>query len=701
MPSNGRLLSQLYHLTLEKDLFEKIDDLKRFLGHKEYKVTVDEALRKRAEALCEAFRLKKEITLDGNPLDASEHDPSPLQDIANLAKCRLVQAESLKKISEIKDNEDLTAENFKYLKAVTHVDSQKSFKNFCESYFLDEKQSYVNDAFNKIKKAAEDKSKLVEQNTEKRSKDKVIALARTINTKQTELKDTSNKIKTAITNSEEIFKLIDTKQLEVSLALQDKKVELANARNTILKTALQEYIHNYEAQLKVLNITKQKLELIKDRLIHRHEKASLLISNNFKSTLDKINKVPARVEFFYWEEGYKRFNDPTPRQLYYFKDGDKLKYKIKPSDTTPVMIGEIDLKSLGLESASESDLRDSKNQTKILEVLYARKHVIDDRYVSYKLGQPEFGIAADEKAVASTVNILEDFKDDVSRCERVINLCRKTAEEPSKQLHAKLPVNTFVEVMSIADITAFNAEGKPFFIVQIIDEKTQKPRFEKDSRTRYGLEGEVITRGIMLKPGEVKRSSYRLASSKSSIVIDTKFVKSKNSGQYSVAKSEYTVTENLTTEEKQLGALRYARELLRQYAEGDSKSKITIRAGRGKNAENAQEHASYVYAAILMLTSPENNNDDYIHLPSDKLIIDVKGVDCPKTFSWDWNKRQAFIDSYFPKNAKINKESVKEFKSKSTEEYRSLRQDINRQNKQAKIVENAPDDVYTTPLKRI
>lgn len=246
-------------------------------------------------------------------------------------------------------------------------------------------------------------------------------------------------------------------------------------------------------------------------------------------------------------------------------------------------------------------------------------------------------------------NIIDDIKEDIDRCKRIAHLAKITADDPSKQLYAKSPVNTFVEVMSLADIHESNQSGAAYFRDEFIDASTQKNKLEKDTRILYGLESNIITRGVKSQPGEIKRTYYVVNGSYSKMHIDTQIVRSAKNGKYDIVKCNFTATEKLSVAEMQIDAFRYAKYLLRQHALGDPNSKIIVKAGKGKNAKDAKEIASYVYAALLMLTSADEYGEKIYNISRDKIIVDVSGMEGPTYIKWQlpWNKTKNFIEDKY------------------------------------------------------
>ncbi len=704
--SNKSLHDALEILDLTNNLDENIKYLKDFLGPKGYKVTPNEETRKRAEDLYKILGLPVpvEINLDGEP-DPLGAEAVPLKSIIDVAKYKLATAEALQKINAIKDDEDLTSENYNYLITLcpqTWPEYDAIFKKFCKDNFLQDTNPKVEQSFQSIYEAARVKYNHIVDKTEIRSADKVNELAEVIKTKQDKLAETLKKLKAIQDSIAPILGSISQKQQEINKKRQAMDIELKDARDKARKEAIKESISQMDAEKNLLDVTEEKLSNINARLQHRYNKAAENIGNKLELQSMKINQKVERKGIT-WEEDANvvkadKLNHcvALDRSFYVIENGN-FKYKVIPSLGANPIVGTILLSDLGLNESS--DFQDEDVQQKINAQLVARNHLIE-KYEPFKLGDPKFGIAADEKAVTSIGNIFDDLAGDVARCERVVHLAEMAANDPGKQLHSNQPVNAFVEVMSLADICSFNEQGLPYFIDEIIDKNTQKPRQEKDSRLQYGLEGEVITRGVMLRPGEIKRSSYVTYKQdgsidpESKIVIDTSLVKSKETKEYSVAKVTYTSKGALTQEEKKLAAFRFARELLRQYTEGDCKNPINIKAGVNADADAAKEQATLVYAALMMLTSPENKGDDYIHLPNHMLNIDVKGVGGPDLLEWPWKRKQEFINKYFG-----DEKQRKEMRSEVTSEYRSIRSNFMNNEKKAKIVDNAADDIHYTQHK--
>ncbi len=597
MVNNQELFYRLSGLSEDK-LISNIELLKNFLGVKGYKAPVNEDTCKRAEDLFKTFvpdRQDVRITIDGSP---------NLKDIIEVAKSKLAHAESLQKISEIKEDEDLSPKNFKYLNSFIS-NEEEAFANFCKAHSLGEnsKQKFLN-----IKLSVEQKLKNIRDKTEARNKTRVLSLSSSIDNKIKKLDETLKNIDIARGNIKNTLQSIEAQQKELMRKMRAIDTDLKKERKKEIKQKFQDSLAQKKAELSVLNATHEKLGLIDARLEHRYSIACKNIKQKLEECKEKISA---------------------------------------------------------------------------------------ETYKSFDLGKPAFGIAADERAFIGYANIVDELSEDIQRCERVIHIGDITAANPSKQLHAKVPVNAFINVLALADITSFNENGTPYFIDEIIDKNTKQPKL-KDERVMHGLEGEVITRGVYLKPGEIKRSSY-VDSNKNKVVIETSIVKSKTSGDYSVAKVEYSSQGNLSKVDKKRAAFQFAKELLRQYKEGSQKTPIKIKARKPKegdvqDAALLKEQATMVYATLLMLTSPENKGEDYIHLPAHMLEIDVKGIEKPAFFTWSWDSKRDFINKYFK-----DPEERKEKRDEVTSEYRFLRQNID--NKGLEIVENAADDVYTHSLK--
>lgn len=689
MPGNDELFNALDILDKGGDYLTKIESLRKFLGPRGSDVFATEEIRLRANSLGNKLfgADNTDITLDG---------PPKLTNILEVARRQLAYLEGFKRINDIKEDEDLSKKDLDYLNYFHFADrdsKNSAFIEFCKNTALNPTDKKVQDVFDYLIATATHKKILISTETEQRSKAKINDLTASIQDKQNTLRSLFAQISQNLKNVSEAKQHIQKKKEAITRDLQALNANLKDPTQKDFKKDIQKQIDNLSEQLKLLESTDTKLDAIADRLQHRLSKAHENIKRDFNRIKNKIHQ-PSDVVFIQaqFDSKFKEDTDNSKKYdsddlgdfCYYEIEGNKFKYSVANPGTLRD-IGEIDL-------PDGHDINSEETKKYIFNEFVKRGYIATKKYVPFELGSPNVGIVADEKAVNSLDAILVDLEEDVTRCERAIHLGSVAAAKPEKQLHAKLSANTFIDVMSLYDMN-FNKDGDPYFRDEIIDEKTQKASLENDPRMKYGLEGEVITRGVMLKPGEINRSVYEDKDRK--IVIDTKFVKSKVTNDYSIAKVDFTWQGNLSREEKQLAAFRYARKLLLQYTEGDSKSKITIKASRKQDPKEAAEQANMVYAALLILTSEETAGKNCVKLPSDKLNIAVKGVGPDLFGAWPWKRKQEFISKHF-ENAAQNATMGQ----KVTTEYRMLRKSISRDNKQAIISETATDDSQHIPLSK-
>jgi len=693
MNGNQELLDALKVLHEDEDNFlEKIEALKKFRGPSSSVILNTPETARKAKDLRNAL-------LPGKVSDITQDGPPRLDEIIEVAKLQLVFAENLKRIKDIKADEDISSGNLKYLNSFfpnPPETLETKAQNFCNANYI-KLTGEASEAFQKLLNEASVKIRNISENTKARSKERIDALKNKIRENHAILKNAFLDIENQKNKIEEITESIATEKSKIISTLENLNAALKAQPDKVNKEAIQKQIDNHNKQIELLDFTQSKLKSIQDRLEHRYEKAHENIRRDFFYLFRKItrDKDLGNIDQVFAQEMEETLDIKTITDLasdaqlktcYYQIGSGIFNYKILNPDGTRDS-GTIEL------PAGKNDITTNETKQYIIDELAKRRYIATNKYQSFVLGNPNAGIAADEKELESLLGVLDDLNQDVKRCERAIHLAELTAKNPDKQLHTKLSANTFMDVMSLADINSFNKDGKPYFRDEIFDEKNQETK-KDDLRTKFGLEGEVVTRGVMCRPGEVVRSSYINADRNKEITINTKFVKSKLTGEHSIAKTELIWRGNLTPDEKKQAAFRYARKLLLQYTEGDSKSKITIKAGRNQPLAEAQEQANMVYAAILMLTSEETAGKNCIKLPSDKLNINVKGVGPDLFGTWPWKRKKEFISKHFnddTENMAMGKQV--------TEEYRMLRKVISKDNKKATIDETATDDVQHVPLK--
>lgn len=258
---------------------------------------------------------------------------------------------------------------------------------------------------------------------------------------------------------------------------------------------------------------------------------------------------------------------------------------------------------------------------------------------------------------------IKKLENDVQRAADILSYFEMVIKDPAKYIYSGRKVNAFVHVISLADVSSFDEEGTSYFKDEIVKVKGSSEEVIDSQHLKYGLSGKVVTRGVYLAPGEVKRSVLRAQDQESKKNVDTKIVietsiVTRPGSQANLARvvdrSNYSST---TGEQKNQAALKFASELLLQYTEG-SNDNITINGG-----ESNLDQAKRVYAALLMLTSVKKANQDKIALDPSRIIVNVPGF---QKF-----KKQNLVEQYF-KSEQDNEVNQKNL----TAEYRELRGNI-------------------------
>ena len=358
--------------------------------------------------------------------------------------------------------------------------------------------------------------------------------------------------------------------------------------------------------------------------------------------------------------------DDLQEEVLCFVDNDTFRYLYLDSSGN-IKRGVISLNDINLVPPVDVNAADVRS--KLIAELERRQHKFD-LYPAFVENHPNAAkqIAKDTTRYRNMQMQFDELNGDIARCESVKRFADSVVANPEKQLHANSPVNAFVEVMSLADMQTFDANGEPYFRDEIVNCQTNTAR-EHDDRTRFGITGEVVTRGVYINPGEVKRSTYVTPGSNDQqprIVIETSHAKAKKDGKPTVQITSRSAA-NLSEDEKNLLAFKMAKEMLLQYREGDKKHKIVLES---KNPAHADQ-AARVYAALLMLTSADDAHQDRIKLNPSQIKVKVDGCDKPRFFTKSMDSKKQFYEKYFQ-----DKSQIKAMRDEVTSVYRQKRQDI-------------------------
>lgn len=478
------------------------------------------------------------------------------------------------------------------------------------------------------------------------------------------------KNKNTLDNITNALHTIQFKQSELEKKASQLKANLiAPSLKKDSKENIKKELQNLLAQLTLLNIANEKLEILKDRIssglknsiygserLSAHHLCEMLSEQDFNdcenlyftnSDLDeeisRNNRLGYKVE-----EGHFKYQCFDPMDLIQGKTG---------RDRTFIK-GEINLSAIGLTESD--DFTEPKVQTIILKELenrhhlglkYSRHPAFDDGFSDLKV------IQEDERIFNNSKFIVDEIEDDLKRCKSIIGYTEKLAEKPQKHLQGSSPVNTFVEVMSLADMQTFDDNGEPYFRDEIVNKKTGKAD-EKDYRTRFGFEGSVVTRGVILKPNEIKRSTYFVNETPSAgagvghknekkerLVVETSLVESKSGGSTMQILNKSKVPPVLSNDEMKLLAFKMAKERLLQHREGDTEDKIVLYCDGG----DAQDRrlSSHIYAALLMLTAAEDKSGNHISIDPSQIVVKGKNCEKPAFLKMTMNSKRDFYQSYF------------------------------------------------------
>ncbi len=249
--------------------------------------------------------------------------------------------------------------------------------------------------------------------------------------------------------------------------------------------------------------------------------------------------------------------------------------------------------------------------------------VNDAGYNPYDINNKKIGIQQDLREVKTLCAQIDELSADLDRAKELVRVCQLIATNPSAN-HGDLmkPANCLIKIRALTDTTDY------------FQEKIVRSGTIDDRATAHGLEGQVVYRGVYLQKGDVKRTISNdekicIEQYHTGLIIDrcgaegrVKFV-------------------DLTPEQQELSAMEFAKALLLDYKPG-SKEPITLNGG----PEHAKQ-ASMVHAALLLLTAPEKDNEDYIKFNPKLIKVNVQGAEKP-TYLFKW--QNTFIKEHITRN---------------------------------------------------
>jgi hypothetical protein len=438
-------------------------------------------------------------------------------------------------------------------------------------------------------------------------------------------------------------KLIE-KNDAIGVKLRDQKSTLEDTHTKLLysiKTATKEYKPDLQkrekearAQLELIDTLKEQCEKITYRLNKRMQYAQEHIENRLHLPVIRhlMQRLPSDYELKFGNiDGY--ISIPTNTIIYKVDGGNVV---CSFSEATTLKVGD---------------------ESKQIHLTFPIKDITgfdtanpgsadNEQRIKYHLNEDNFTLEQ-HKELKSLNLVLDELDEDFSRLDKCLDYFDKVAANPSA-FSSEKDANVIIQVLSLSDTQSFDAQGIPYFKDEI---GRDNEVYSDDWRTRHGLEGEVVYRGASLEKNEFKRSTLmNTGNGGSTVVIETRVIDPKGSNPIIrvVDCSKYASRDN---EAKNLAAIKFAKELLLQYKESKD-GYIHIRGGA-----NDIEQASKVYAALLMLTSADDN-EAKVKLSPRHIKIHVEGYQKPKYFGLRQKDREAFIKEQLSTGIKddINKE---------------------------------------------
>jgi len=347
------------------------------------------------------------------------------------------------------------------------------------------------------------------------------------------------------------------------------------------------------AKAKVVDV-QRRLECIKIILESRtHElkllKAKVARTSDYKVQL--ITDLPDTLD---------------PGTIYFKKEDPHIKYFIQdPLDSTRVNEG-----LLPISSAYDGDVQKPKDDIlkNILNDARGKQYAFA-QYVEYDPNDDKVGVIADSNTTEQVCPYVEELIESVALCEKELAQCKEVTIDPKQHwaLAARLNhtnANAWVRVVASTE----REKG------QFIDEVVTRGKVD-ESKTKYGLEGHHVYRGVHLDHNIIKRTSCE--TNTGTICIETSIVKD-SQGMDRVSVIDKSGEFKRTPAESKQSAREFADALLDAYVPG-SGSPITLSGG----PEQA-EYAAQVYAALLaQLSDPDHPKYD----PKYKIKVDVPGCE--------------------------------------------------------------------------
>lgn len=444
--------------------------------------------------------------------------------------------------------------------------------------------------------------------------------------------------------------------------IQRKKADSLNPQTTkASKEANTKSIEELNAQITLLRLTETKLDPLSNKVELGSGKSAENIDKKFKRLFCKTSASEDSIIF--WQE--EMFDEAHDNVVCYKIEDGQFKYEcFEPVDilegktgiNRKVVKGSISLSSIGLNENSDFSGSDPEVNSRILKALSIKGHKFPT-YPAFAKDYAGSEVDEDERYFNSLVEssglVIAEIQEDLKRCEAISNYTQKVAQNPKSHMHNNVPVNSFVDVMSLVDMQTFDNTGEPYFHDEIVSKNTGQAN-PKDYRTRFGVEGKVASRGVYLAPNEVKRSTYYKyetdrktgqTTKKASLVVETSFVKSADGKDTVQILNKSKNLPPIGSEEMQLLAFKMAKERLLHCRAGDARDKIVLTC----DGDNAQHRglASHIYAALLMLSSAHEGDDNYIKLHPRQ--IEINGKNCEKPGFWEMtlHSKRDFYQKYF------------------------------------------------------
>ncbi|MDF1757398.1 MAG: hypothetical protein P1U74_03785 [Legionellaceae bacterium] len=619
--------------------------------------------------------LNRSLTIAGPPSFAFM-----ISALQNMTKVFAIE----QRIRLIKDT-DNTKDNIDFLNAVLGLGDNDTTKNadFIKDYgspvldFSDagSRDLLVGAARSKLE---EINSKAIEQSTTKLEEARVL-----LDANKTKLSSFNFKILQLQIDAIDAIRNIEKKLEEVEGEISKVNLEIPGCKDKDLLAAKKQSLATYQDQKEALNSALAKSTQVKERFDARLKYSQSVLT-------DSIDRYDGMIyDQYFFEDGElpheledRKFNtiylkdDPDNHELYQYSVIDNTK---EPYDKKNVITGTIEKSQFTGFIPGNLDVT--------LNTLRSNRAIVE-QYKPYTLGNSQSGIAHDLKEIQQLSAEVEDIDADIDACTRNIAESKKVANNPTNSGVRYQPANALLKVTTQDYINKQKAKNEDYEVHEIVCSGKVKT---DDGRTKHGIEGTVIVRGIKLAKNEVIRSSIYSPDGKRKLSVETSILRDSDSRRRDVGKVVIPSTKKLSPEDEVKQALLFADRLLELYKSGKSE-KITISC----SDPNKAEQIARIHAALLMKTTANKDNEG-IYLDPSNIVIKVKGAIKPNriTFYRD-SARADFIRTHLPN------ESIKpaDHKENYKEQYQAVTKTIkDSKGKEERDVQFGQGDEYIPRLK--